>query len=131
MIREGQSDVTLKYIAESPKRLAIGTFTEGMWTPTSRTAAGDYRHWLSDVFARKIMTINGELVQTQGLNIRRYSEYLLERVRGYRDIKVDIVRVGSGRLKKLTVDKGLLRETESVQGQIQALLKCDVGVLQP
>jgi len=57
MIREGQSDVTLKYIAESPKRLAIGTFTEGMRTPQlPQTAAGDYHHWLSDLFARKLMT---------------------------------------------------------------------------
>ena len=29
MIREGQGDVTLKYIAESPKRIAISSFTEG------------------------------------------------------------------------------------------------------
>ena len=29
MIREGQPEVTLRYISESPKRLAISTFTEG------------------------------------------------------------------------------------------------------
>jgi ANTH domain len=29
MIREGQGDVTLRYIAESPKRLAISNFTDG------------------------------------------------------------------------------------------------------
>ena len=29
MIREGQADVTLRYIAESPKRLAISNFTDG------------------------------------------------------------------------------------------------------
>lgn len=29
MIREGQSDMTLRYIAESPKRLAISNFTDG------------------------------------------------------------------------------------------------------
>lgn len=29
MIREGQPEVTLRYIAESPKRLAISSFTEG------------------------------------------------------------------------------------------------------
>src|SRR4051812_7063781 len=57
-------------------------------------------------------------VQTQGANIRCYSDYLLERVRGYRDTKTDYVRVGAGKLKKLSVDKGLLRETEAVQNQI-------------
>jgi hypothetical protein len=30
MIREGQPDLTLRYIAESPKRLAISNFTDGM-----------------------------------------------------------------------------------------------------
>jgi hypothetical protein len=29
MIREGQPEVTLRYISESPKRLAISSFTEG------------------------------------------------------------------------------------------------------
>lgn len=66
-------------------------------------------------------------VQTQGANIKRYFEYLLERVRGYETTKADYVKVGAGRMKKLTVDKGLLRETESVQQQIWALVKCDVS----
>lgn len=30
MIREGQGDLTLRYIADSPKRIAISSFTEGM-----------------------------------------------------------------------------------------------------
>lgn len=67
------------------------------------------------------------LVQTQGANIRRYSDYLLEKARGYRDTKVDFVKSGSGRLKTLTIDKGLLRETETVQEQIRTLLRCDVS----
>ena len=72
------------------------------------------------------LTISILVVQTQGANIRAYSDYLLERVRGYRDTKTDYVRVGAGKLKKLSVDKGLLRETEAVQNQIGALVKCDV-----
>lgn len=36
------------------------------------------------------------------------------------------MRDGSGRLARLSIDKGLLRETEAVQDQIMALLKCDV-----
>ena len=36
------------------------------------------------------------------------------------------MRVKETRLEKLTVDKGLLRETEAVQNQLTALLKCDV-----
>ena len=65
-------------------------------------------------------------VQTQGQNIRRYSEYLLARAQGYAASKCDYVRSGEGRMKKLSVDKGLLRETEVVQEQIKALVKCDL-----
>ena len=56
MIREGQADVTLRYIAESPKRLAIGAFTEGMRTPTTSLDSRG-RLAVSDVFARKLMTV--------------------------------------------------------------------------
>ena len=94
MIREGAPEVTLRFVAESPKRLAISSFAE---------------------------------VQTQGVNIRRYSEYLLERVKGYRDAKTDFVRSGVGKIRRLTVDKGLLRQTEIVQDQIRALIRCDVS----
>ena len=64
--------------------------------------------------------------QMQGRNIRHYESYLLERCRGYRDCKVDFAREGEGKLKRLGVEKGLLRETESVQGQIEKLVKCDM-----
>nr|KMM69140.1 hypothetical protein CPAG_05462 [Coccidioides posadasii RMSCC 3488] len=65
-------------------------------------------------------------VQIQGGNIWRYSEYLIARSLAFADTKTDYVRGGQGRLKKLTVEKGLLRETEIVQKQIRALLKCDL-----
>ncbi|KAF7905542.1 uncharacterized protein EAF01_006063 [Botrytis porri] len=65
-------------------------------------------------------------VQTQGRNIRHYTNYLTERAKSFRDTKCDFVRGAEGRLEKLSVEKGLLRETESVQHQITSLLKCDV-----
>lgn len=64
--------------------------------------------------------------QIQGRNIRHYAGYLAERVRAFRDTKVDWVRGKETRLEKLSVEKGLLRETEVVQHQLTALLKCDV-----
>ncbi|KAI0601595.1 putative clathrin binding protein [Biscogniauxia sp. FL1348] len=64
--------------------------------------------------------------QIQGRNIRHYAAYLAERVRAFRDTKIDWVRAKETRLEKLSVDKGLLRETEVVQHQLTALLKCDV-----
>ncbi|EEP77490.1 conserved hypothetical protein [Uncinocarpus reesii 1704] len=64
--------------------------------------------------------------QIQGGNIWRYSEYLIARSLAFSDTKTDYVRNGQGKLKKLTVEKGLLRETEIVQKQIRALLKCDL-----
>ena len=57
--------------------------------------------------------------------------YLTERAKAYRDTKCDWVRGVEHRLEKLAVDKGLLRETESVQHQIIALLKCDVSLSNP
>ncbi|PBP20076.1 putative enth domain-containing protein [Diplocarpon rosae] len=70
-------------------------------------------------------------VQTQGRNIRHYTNYLSERARAYKDTKTDFVRTSENRLEKMTVDKGLLRETETVQHQITALLKCDVMENEP
>ncbi|PYI13167.1 ANTH-domain-containing protein [Aspergillus violaceofuscus CBS 115571] len=93
MIREGQLDATLQYMAENPQKLAISGYSE---------------------------------VQSQGHNIRRYSEYLLARAKAFESTKTDYVRSGQGRMKRLTVEKGLLRETEIVQRQIRALLRCDL-----
>lgn len=65
-------------------------------------------------------------VQTQGQNIRVYSEYLLSRAVAFEKARCDHVRTGEGRMKRLSVDKGLLRETEVVQDQVKALVKCDL-----
>jgi hypothetical protein len=65
-------------------------------------------------------------VQTQGGNIRNYTEYLLCRAEQYGATKMDYVRTGEGRLKRLNIEKGLLREAESVQDQIKFLLRCEV-----
>ena len=64
---------------------------------------------------------------TQGRNIRHYANYLSERARAYRETKIDWVRVNESKLEQTSVEKGLLRQTESVQRQLFALLKCDVG----
>lgn len=74
----------------------------------------------------KLAISNFSDVQVQGRNIRHYHTYLLMRAKSFRDTRLDWVKEGQGRLKRLTVDKGLLRETECVQSQIQALLKCDL-----
>jgi hypothetical protein len=66
-------------------------------------------------------------VAVQGRNIRCYAHYLNERARGYGEVRTDFVRqAGEGRLRKLTVEKGLLREVECVQTQVKALLTCTV-----
>ena len=50
----------------------------------------------------------------------------MTRAKAFDATKTDYVRSGPGRLKRLSVDKGLLRETEFVQKQIRALLRCEV-----
>ncbi|KAF2153271.1 ANTH-domain-containing protein [Myriangium duriaei CBS 260.36] len=94
MIKDGAKDVTLAYLAASPRsRLALNSFTD---------------------------------VQTQGSNIRHYYDYLLSRTLAFADTKVDYCKVGAmERMKSLSIDKGLLRETGAIQDQIRALLKCD------
>ncbi|KAI5265592.1 ANTH-domain-containing protein [Aureobasidium subglaciale] len=92
MIKEGERDVTLKYLADAPKnRLAINSYTD---------------------------------VQTQGQNIRRYSNYLIQRAESFADTHVDHIR-NPGRMKTISIAKGLLRETEAIQDQIRVLIKCD------
>lgn len=51
----------------------------------------------------------------------------MERVLGHQDVRTDFVKAGAGKMKKLTVDKGLLRLTEAVQIQIESLVQCDVS----
>ena len=70
-------------------------------------------------------------VTTQGRNIRLYAVYLVERIRAYRDTKCDWVRGKEARLEDMSVNKGLLRETEVVQKQLAALLNCDVSPAVP
>jgi hypothetical protein len=83
-------------------------------------------HYLSSGPKSKLAINHFTDVQTQGQNIRRYSEYLLARAEAYGASQCDYVRAGEGRVKKLTVDKGLLRDTEIIQRQVGALVKCDL-----
>src|SRR5206468_1298843 len=66
-------------------------------------------------------------------NIHSYAIYLEEKVAVYRELKVDFTKVanveGGGRLKKLTVAKGLLREVNTLQRQLETLLNCKVCCL--
>ncbi|KAI4855239.1 ANTH-domain-containing protein, partial [Aureobasidium sp. EXF-8846] len=102
MIKEGERDATLKFLAPAPKNhLAINTYTDGM--PRLQPQAVSY---------------------TQGQNIRRYSNYLIQRAKSFGDTHVDHIR-NPGRLKTLSISKGLLRETEAIQDQIRVLIKCD------
>lgn len=97
------------------------------------------RRRLRPVISRKVLLTSNQIreyclltrcaAQSQGRNIRRYAEYLITRAKAFDATKTDYVRSGPGRLKRLSVDKGLLRETEFVQKQIRALLRCDVGEL--
>jgi len=71
------------------------------------------------------------LVSEQGENIHDYARYLQVRTQAWRELKYDYAaqRPGpdqAGRLKKLSVEKGLLREVEGVSRLTGALLKCKV-----
>ncbi len=125
MIREGAQDVTLAYLARHRSMLAISSFSDGM-LETCRLFPLHAGLASLGNFIETVLTAHGT-VQTQGRNIRHYTNYLTERARAYRDTKCDFVRGSESRLEKMSVEKGLLRETECVQQQILALLKCDVS----
>ncbi|CAI7588289.1 hypothetical protein PCG10_009861 [Penicillium crustosum] len=80
---------------------------------------------------KKIAPSNFSEAQSQGHNIRRYAEYLIARAKAFEACKTDHVRSGPGRLKRIGVEKGLLRETEIVQKQIRVLLRCDLLTDEP
>jgi len=74
------------------------------------------------------------VVSEQGENIHDYARYLQVRVQAWRELKYDYStqRPGpdqAGRLKKLSVEKGLLREVEGVSRLTGALLKCKVRTI--
>jgi hypothetical protein len=75
-------------------------------------------------------------VSEQGENIRDYARYLSVRVQSWRELKFDyasqrLAGDQQGRLKKLSVEKGLLREVEGVSRLTGALLKCKVCFVHP
>ncbi|KAH3680533.1 hypothetical protein WICMUC_000264 [Wickerhamomyces mucosus] len=98
MIREGEPNVTLKYLSQRPEFL--------------------------DVSHMKQMNGTASLV--------RYARYLQIRGKEYGSTKVDYVkdyqlaeaRREDCRLKNLLIEKGLLREVESVEKQIKVLVNC-------
>ena len=98
-----------------------------MWVYVFTKIWGLFPHWVSTF--RDCADGCDRLVQVQGTNIRHYYTYLLARAKAYKDTRIDWVREGPTRLKRQTVDKGLLRETEAVQSQISKLLQCDVGTI--
>ena len=62
-------------------------------------------------------------------SLLRYGKYLSVRSREFGSTKIDFVKDAQinkdkGALRKLSVDKGLLREVESVETQIKALISC-------
>ncbi|KAI9030952.1 ANTH domain-containing protein [Phycomyces nitens] len=66
------------------------------------------------------------VIQIQHIYV--YTAYLAQRVAVYRELNFDHIQAiktnKEGRLRHLTVAKGLLRETIAVQKQVSALLKC-------
>ncbi|KFH44411.1 Clathrin coat assembly protein-like protein [Hapsidospora chrysogenum ATCC 11550] len=118
MIREGSPDVTLAYLSKNRNSLAISNFTDGPFAASLSARLTE-------------LTICWETAVTQGRNIRHYAGYLSERTRSYRDTRTDWVRVSESKLEHTPVEKGLLRQTESVQRQLGALLKCDILNTEP
>ncbi|CAG8530063.1 6843_t:CDS:2 [Cetraspora pellucida] len=100
MMRQGSNSRVLNFLAREPTILNVSSFKDKSGTQGAE----------------------------QTKNIHTYAAYIEEKVAVYRDLKIDFVREklenGDSRLRKLSVDKGLLREVEILQRQITALLNC-------
>ncbi|KAJ3179024.1 hypothetical protein HDU85_004979 [Gaertneriomyces sp. JEL0708] len=100
LMREGATDRVIGYVASNASILNMSGFRDRTNTP---------------------------LGHEQAKNLRAYALYLEEKVMGYRDIKVDFVRSKADiieRFRTLSIEKGLLREVELLQRQINGLLGC-------
>lgn len=74
------------------------------------------------------------LSSPEAANVAAYGQYLACRIKSYGNLKRDVVRDKSdrraaNRLKTLTVEQGLLRETREIQRMIAALVEAKVSLL--
>lgn len=95
LIREGKNGVALEYLSHNARMLEIRN--------------------------------SSVLTNPQAVALGRYAKYLYVRAIQFGRTNFDYIRLGrknEGRLRELSVDKGLLRECESVAKQLDALLKC-------
>ncbi|GMG25723.1 unnamed protein product [Ambrosiozyma monospora] len=99
MIKEGDANVSLSYLAK-------------------------HLHMFEDL---KILNTHGKYISNGGnlTQLSAYDKYLWTRSKEFGRTKFDYVKKSKeARLRKLSVEKGLLREIESVQRQIDALIRC-------
>lgn len=65
-------------------------------------------------------------------NIYLYTAYLQQKVEAFRELKIDYVKATMGnkvgRLRRLSIKDGLLKETTVLQKQLGSLLKCNVSI---
>ncbi|KAJ3104020.1 hypothetical protein HDU97_009567 [Phlyctochytrium planicorne] len=99
LIREGATDRVLQYLVGHPVVINTSGFRDKSLSPLS---------------------------VAQSKNIRSYSQYLEEKVAGYRDVKDDFVRSKPEYIAKFRSmpQETLLREVQVLQRQIDALLGC-------
>ncbi|ODV57942.1 ANTH-domain-containing protein [Ascoidea rubescens DSM 1968] len=113
MIREGELNKTLNFLSKNIKIFKVYQINE--YNNQYITGNNDYNV----------------------KNLRKYSNYLITRSKQFQLTRIDYVRderlnnntlhnnpnVG-GRLRNLSIEKGILSEVESVEKQIDSLLKC-------
>ncbi|PWN48452.1 ANTH-domain-containing protein [Violaceomyces palustris] len=107
MIRNGAVDNVLGYLATEASGLRLRSVNSGSWQGYDAPQS-----------------------------ISAYAQYLDERIRAYRELKHDVIRSsdsartkgkggsGSNRLRRLTVEKGLLREVAITQKVANTVLQC-------
>lgn len=132
MIRNGGVENVLSHVAQDE----AGSGLKAIAGRSSGGASGSSRRKSSLQFGAHIVTADDARRSTDNVPriIRAYASYLDDRVRAYRELRHDVIRssdsskAGSNnRLRRLTVEKGLLREVGITQKVGNAALNCDVS----
>jgi hypothetical protein len=128
-MRRGRSDRVLAYLVKYSGLLNVSGFKDksGFHHGLYKFTLIIYGGFFCDMYWYQLIYLIGA---EQTKNIHTYAIYLEEKVAVYRELKIDFIKIANeengGRLKKLTVAKGLLREVKILQRQLETLLNCKV-----
>ncbi len=146
MIRNGAVENVLSHVAQDEvgqqlKILAGRSSGHGSASRVSSASSSSLSRRASLKFGAHIVTASDFAPPADSGSVprivRSYASYLDDRVRAYKELRHDVIRssdsarsgggTGSNRLRRLVVEKGLLREVGITQKVGNSAVQCDVS----